>query len=177
MKLKKLRDIKDSDLLGRAVMSNKQKKGHLRSVKSKFYNQRAYDRGLQQMIKAFEDKQSPTNISVDRLNLNNKEIVEIQERRAVSLSNDQNTERTFYGWFRLSVKNAKQNGREVEAQPIKEPRNPYHAIIKFPDKVTKNQKEKKIHINELASYCDWFDKEDALKNILKPYAPISHLTN
>jgi len=130
------RDIKDDDLLGRAIFSsNRAKKAMKGNVD-------------------FRDffKRGSNKISVDRFGFCSDEtLTDIQDKNAVVRSKKDKKRRSFYGWLKMTVNVARgiKKTRMVKASP-EVGKNPYHADIILPDNV-RDDDERRQHAKELSS--------------------------
>jgi len=124
------RDIKDDDLLGRAIFSRRKAK-------------KARNGNID-----FRDffKRGSNKISVDRFGFcSDKKLTDIQDENAKSRFGP------FYGWLQMTVNTARgiKKTRVVRASP-EVGKNPYHADIILPDNV-KDDDRRILHAKELAS--------------------------
>ena len=135
MNTKLPKNIKDNALLGRAIFSSKQAKEPIKRT-------------------VFMEKNPGDSISVDRFEFcPQKELVDIQDQNAKKRST-KNIQRSFYGWARLKVIDARKEQRKVESNPV--PENPYHAEISLPEPHTKDHQIE--HAHELAYYSKWLTR-------------------
>ena len=125
--------IKDEDILGRAVFSNKRaKKASEGKIRDSIF--------LEKLGKP---------LSVDRFGLCSEEtLTHIQNKNAES------RKKPFYGWASVEARRARENNRRVKATPIK--LNPYHADIILPEGI--DREKQKAHARELASNSAWTPK-------------------
>ena len=143
--------VRIDESLGRRVAEKK-----ARQYKRIRKNIRA--RGARGIIpyQVFSPKSGGMDISVDRMNKAPREhLAKIAERDA------ENDERTFYGWAVISCKCALQMGLKVRPSPIKEPPNPHHADIVFPDSVKDDDDKRKSHAQGLAENAEWLEWREA----------------
>ena len=135
MNTKLSKSIDDNDFLGRAIFSSNQAKEPIKRT-------------------VFMEKRSEATISVDRFDFClQKELVDIQDENAKKRST-KNARRSFYGWARLKVIDARKEQRKVESNPV--PKNPYHAEINLPKPHTKDHQIE--HAHELAYYSKWWPR-------------------
>ncbi len=131
------KNIKDNDLLGRAVFSRRRAKWAARD------SYIAHDIFL-------EKKDRP--LSVDRFGrCLEKKLIDIQDKNAELRS------KKFYGWAKLTALEACRSGRTVQASPVKA--NPFHADIILPEGIEKE--ERVTHAKELASNSEWAPRRAA----------------
>ena len=143
--------IEKTDLLGRDVLSRS--------------DRRKIQRGMP-LPELFMDDVSPFELSVNRLAskpgrepgadrpdlASDTVIAQISDRRAKALG------RNFYGWAVISVENAGQCGRIVQAAPQAD--NPWHANIRLPVKSQKNDSIRRRHAERLATHVHWRPRPD-----------------
>ena len=103
---------------------------------------------------AFLEKEGQTDISVDRLSI-------APEEKAVAIADNVGAarSRTFYGWAFITAEEARRNGREAIASPLKN--NPYHADIRLPDLAAEDREEQKRHAQELADASRWRERPNS----------------
>lgn len=128
------KNIKDNDLLGRAVFSSR------RAERAELKGHIAHDIFLEKPGRP---------LSADRFGFcSEKKLTDIQNQNAELRS------QKFYGWAKLQSLTARGSGRTVQATPIKT--NPYHADIILPEGIERD--EQIIHAKELASNSEWKSK-------------------
>ena len=123
--------------LGRAVLSHQDRNRALRGV----INHRV-----------FLESEQAESISVDRMNhAPIDELAAWSRERARS----RGTDRRFYGWAVLKVRDAKEDGRTVEATPT--PQNRCHADIFLNVTATGEERkhQQKEHALQLAEHSRW----------------------
>ena len=131
--------IKNEDILGRAVFSNKQAKKASRGI-------------VEDNI--FLERQG-ASLSVDRVGFcSTQELTSIQNKNAELRSQKESKKRSFYGWVNVEAKIARGNHRRVQATPMRS--NPYHAEIILPKDIDRD--EQITHARELASNTTWASK-------------------
>ena len=133
MRKKTSENIKDDDLLGRAVFSSRR----MKRAKKGFVDFHAFFR------------KGSNNISVDRFGFcSDKTLTKIQNKNAKLRVQDDKC--SFYGWLQMTVNTARgvEKERTVKATPTQD--NPYHADIVLPNTVT-DDFERKAHAKEIAS--------------------------
>ena len=120
------------------------------------FTRRSRNRGLRGIIdyRDFLESEQAESISVDRMG-----HAPIDELAAWSRERARNrgTDRRFYGWAVLKVRDANKDGRTVEATPKLQ--NRYHADIFLNITATgeerKHQQEE--HANQLAAHSRWLE--------------------
>ena len=99
-------------------------------------------------LNIFLERPGEVRLSVDRLDV-------VPRERAIAIANRVGTlrGRTFHGWAVVLTREARLNGRQVEASPL--PDNPGHADIVLPNEATDDREEQKRHAQELADAARW----------------------
>lgn len=138
--------IKDNDLLGRGVFSQRTAK----SAK-KITNKTQNSSDMKRINNAF--KTNEAHISVDRLGYNDKDLIKLQKLNASKRQQPS----AFYGWLTLQAKYVQSNGRSIQIAPTQE--NPYHAVIQLPQQAISNQDLITLHLNELVSISRWLPQD------------------
>ena len=134
------KNIKDDDLLGRAIFSSSRmkraKKGHI-DFHSFF-------------------KKGSNSISMDRFGFcSNKTLTKIQDKNA------ELRPQNFYGWLQMTVNIVRGIKQERTVKAIPTTENPYHADVVLPNTVT-DDFARKAHAKEIASNksIKWIPKLD-----------------
>ena len=135
------RTIKNEDILGRAVFSNRQARKAIRGmVEDNIFLERL-----------------GASLSVDRFGFcSTQELTNIQNKNAEIRSQKESRKRSFYGWVNVEAKIARRNHRRVYATPMGS--NSYHAEIILPKDIDRD--EQITHARELASNTTWTSKFD-----------------
>ena len=104
----------------------------------------------QMLPSAFMEREGVCTISVLRTSIaSDAEVVRIGERMA----RNRGPNRTIYGWFVVSARNAALMGRQLEATKVEG--NPYHADIVLPDNDCMDKLRRLQHAQSLASHAEW----------------------
>ena len=91
-------------------------------------------------------------ISVDRLTYAPDDVAEsLGDQRAACMG----TNRSFYGWAAMKASKAASSDRRVQASPLSDDSNPYHADISLPDIVNVCKAKHEFHTQELAESACW----------------------
>ena len=103
-------------------------------------------------LDVFLESEQAESISVDRM-----DHAQMDELAAWSQERARNrgTNRRFYGWAVLRVRDAAANGRTVEATPA--PRNRCHADIHLNVTGEERRRQQKDHATELADKSRWLE--------------------
>lgn len=115
----------------------------------------------QMLPSTFMEREGVCTISVLRTSIaSDAEVVRIEERMA----RNRDPNRTIYGWFVVSAKNAALMKRQLEATKVEG--NPYHADIVLPNKDFMDKLRRLQHAQSLASHSEWRDFEEVKERIL-----------
>ena len=98
---------------------------------------------------AFLEKPGNPEISVDRLTYAPPDVAVAIADRAGAMRG-----RTFYGWA-VIVADRASDGRTVQASPLPDGGNPYHADIILPAAAITDPVEQQRHARELADAATW----------------------
>ena len=130
-----LPDIESFEQLGRSVFSNK-------------VAQKAQRGSMDRKI--FLEAPERTSISVDRM-----DHAPIEVMAGLSRIRAQNRTGEFQGWAILTVRDARLDGRTVEATST--PDNPFHADIFLNVAEEERRDSQKHHAQELAKHSRWLE--------------------
>lgn len=109
---------------------------------------------------AFMEREGVCAISVLRMSIaSDAEVVRVGEL----IAKNRGPNRTIYGWFVVSVRNAALMGRQLEVTRVEG--NPYHADIVLPDKDCMNKLRKLLHAQSLASHSEWREFEEVKERV------------
>lgn len=108
-----------------------------------------HSRGGRVLPPAFLEKPGNPELSVDRLTHAPPDVVVAIADRAGAMRG-----RTFYGWAVIAAGKASE-GRTVQASPLPDGSNPYHADIILPPTAITDLVEQKRHARELADAAEW----------------------
>ena len=144
-------DIEPTEELGRGVYASR--------------DMRRAERGTIP-LSVFELRDGEEGLSVDRLTLAPEEAaITIAKKRAAAMK--PLGERSFYGWAVMSAERAQRSGRKVQASPLDDGSNDYHADIICPDSYVNDEGNEVDHREDLSSLACWLP----LKNLNRSRQP------
>ena len=111
---------------------------------------RKHFRGERVLPPAFLERPGNPEISVDRLTHAPPGAAVVIANRAGRMRG-----RTFYGWAVIVAAKASGDGRTVQASPLPDGTNPYHADIILPADAIADPDGQKQHARELADTSQW----------------------
>ena len=114
--------------------------GAQESIGRRLFSRNAFSRngGLVKPVAYYQPGTS--RISVDRLDYAPSGYLKNLAHQSAKARGEN---RNFHGWAKLTCEEASEDGRRVEADPIKD--NPYHAIIHLPAAATDDDAEEQAH--------------------------------
>lgn len=113
-------------------------------------------RGERVDFRAFLEKPGMITLSVDRLSHSPPDFAVVKADAAA-------TERpsgAFRGWGVIIADKASANERSVQASPLPDGTNPYHADLILPESTAANREEQKSHAQMLADLSQWRARPD-----------------
>ena len=103
----------------------------------------------------FRERDGHREISVDRLSLAS---VDQAVKNGDAISKTRGPNRTFYGWAVIPAIDMRNIGCDVEAAPLADGTNPYHANIILPEAAIADSGEQDQYTQRLAIKASWKDR-------------------
>ena len=100
--------------------------------------------------RAFMERPGVRMLSVDRLTYAPPDFAIANADRTARMRN-----RTFYGWLVITVGRAVAEGFRIQASPLPDGSNPYHADIILPESAVSNRDERLRLAQLLADAAQW----------------------
>ena len=132
--------IKDTEELGRGVFSSQQ---------ARLSRQHGVP------VSVFRERDGHREISVDRLS-----VAPIDEavKNGEAIARARGPNRTFYGWAVIPAIDVRNTGCDVEAAPLADGSNPYHANIILPKTAVVDSGEQDQYAQRLAIKASWKER-------------------
>ena len=103
----------------------------------------------------FRERDGHRGISVDRLSV---APIDQAVKNGEAIANARGPNRTFYGWAVISATDVRKIGCDVEAAPLADGSNPYHANIILPESVVADSGEQDQYAQRLAIKASWKER-------------------